>query len=147
MAEEFAKAAFYGLALAFQYNPITALVGATIAAALLAPRDRVMERRIWAVSTLVIFWLVGDGLRVLARTRDVYDGFALAATASGSVAVDYTAIVVWAVAELLIGYALPTWAGAFVGRRVTHGTGWLAAASIAIAASLALTTLVALAAG
>lgn len=147
MAQEFARAVFYGLELAFQYNPLAALVGATIAAALLAPRDRVMERRIWAASALVIAWLVGDGLRVIARSRDVYDGHTLAASAGGSVALDYTAIVAWAVVGLLVGYALPTWAGAFVGRRVTHGTGWLAAASIAIAASLALTTLVALTAG
>lgn len=147
MAEEFARAVLYGLELALQYNPLTALVGATLAAALLAPRDRAMERRIWAASAIVIPWLAGDGLRVLARTRDVYDGYALTRLTGGSTAIGYTAIAVWAVAGLLVGYVLPMWAGAFVGRRVTHGTGWLAAASIAVAASLALSTLVALVTG
>jgi len=143
--EQLAHAASYGLQLALQYNPLAALVGATLAAALFAPRDRVALRRIWGSSAVVIAWLLGDGLRVIARTRDVYDGFTVAASARGSVAIDYAALIVWAGVGLVIGYVLPAWAGTFVGRRVTHGTGWLAAGSIALTASLALSASVALA--
>jgi len=49
--------------------------------------------------------------------------------------------VAWAVVGLFVGYVLPMLAGVYVGRRVTHGTGWLAAGSIAVAASLAVATL------
>jgi hypothetical protein len=50
-------------------------------------------------------------------------------------------IAVWAAGTLAIGYVVPTFVGAAVGRRVTHGTGWLAAAAIAAALALAISTI------
>lgn len=131
----------FGARLAVAYNPVLAVIGAALAAALLAPRAVSFDRKVWGASTLVITWLVGDGMRVIARGRDVYDGFAHLIAPDETAAVAYTALAIWALLGMALGYALPTWAGAFVGRRVTHGTGWLAAASVAVAASLALSTL------
>ncbi|MBN1192826.1 MAG: hypothetical protein JXA36_03935 [Coriobacteriia bacterium] len=123
-----------GLALAVQYNPLAAAVTAALAAGLSGhPRAR-SENRQWAVLVLVGGWLVGDGLRVLGRARDIYDG--IGAAGAGHVA-NWTVPAVWAAGSLVIGYALPALAGAAVGRRVTHGTGWLAAAGVASALTLA----------
>ena len=145
-----ADAVAYGARLALEYNPLLALLGATLAAALLAPRDRSLDRTVWGASSLLVAWLIGDGLRVIARARDLYDS---ATPVAGDVAglasneAGWVAIAVWALLGFALGYALPAWAGAFVGRRVTHGTGWLAAASIAVGTSLALSTIAAFVAG
>ena len=40
--------------------------------------------------------------------------------------------IAWGATALLVGYALPAWAGAQVGRRVVHGTGWIAAGAVAL---------------
>jgi len=131
-----------GLALALSYNPLTAIFSVPVAAALLGVKKPTHQRWVWAVSVLGFAWLIGDGMRVLARTRDVYDG--LAGISDGAVPVwaQYAALAIWAIGGLLIGYVLPVWAGVFVGRRVTHGTGWVAATSVSIAASLALSAII-----
>ena len=140
-------AALEGIRFALQFNPLFAAVSAAAAAAIAgyprAPRERVRS----AAAVLTIGWLVGDGLRVLARARDLHDGVASIAwpeSVSGAGApswAPWVLIAVWAAGTLAIGYVVPTFVGATVGRRVTHGTGWLAAAAIAAALALAISTI------
>ncbi len=136
------EALAYGARLALAYNPVLAVLGAALAAALLAPRKVSLDRRVWGISALAIAWLIGDGMRIIARARDVFDSYAPLISPNETTAAAYTALAIWAVLGILIGYVFPTWAGAFVGRRVTHGTGWLAAASVAVGVSLAVSTVV-----
>ncbi|KAF0209364.1 MAG: hypothetical protein Q8S43_09875 [Actinomycetota bacterium] len=136
-----ADVVWQAIRLGLQFNPVFAVVGAAIAAGLLGYRKAPRERMFWAGSVIVVAWLAGDGLRVLARARDAYDG----ATLLNGTPVWGTILLLalWAVVSVVVGYLLPTWAGITVGRRVTHGTGWLAAMSIAVGASLGLSSLIA----
>ena len=119
--------AMLGAALGASFNPITAAVGSGLAAALVGS-PRTSGRGLQAAGVLLLAWLLGDGLRVLSRVRE----------ASGVVGTaTWETLVSWA----LLGFAfylLPTLVGAFVGRRVTHGTGWLSAGVIALTLSGAL---------
>ncbi|PKQ09978.1 MAG: hypothetical protein CVT69_02115 [Actinobacteria bacterium HGW-Actinobacteria-9] len=124
-----------GIPLAFAYNPLASIAAAPIAAGLLGVKRASSRRVAWGVSVAGFAWLFGDGLRALARARDAFDAAAAITWPT------YTTIGVWAIGTLLLGYVLPLWAGAFVGRRVTHGTGWVAAASIAAGVSLSLSGL------
>lgn len=143
-----AKATGTGLAYVLSYHPLIALATVVIAAALAGARGAGGRRTAWAVAVVATGWLLGDGLRVLARARDLYDftrgieGVIPPTIMPG--ANDWRAwlaLALWAAGGLLLGYALPVWTGAFVGRRVTHGTGWIAAASIAASVSFALSAL------
>lgn len=142
MAEEFARALATGLQAALAYNPLAALLGSTAAAMLLAPRDRTLDRTVWSVAAVVIAWLVGDGMRIIARARDLFDGFGYLIAPDETTSAAYLALAIWALLGAALGYVAPAAAGVFVGRRVTHGTGWLAAGNIAVLSSLALSTLV-----
>ena len=124
-----------GAGLALQFNPFVSLVGAVVAAALLTRSERV------GIGAVVVgaAWLLGDGLRVATRAHDVIEGVGTP-LAEGVVAA-WAVLALWAVGGLLIGYVVPAWAGSFVGRRVTHGTGWLAAGLVAASVSAALATL------
>jgi hypothetical protein len=136
------EAVWQAIRLGLQFNPVFAVCGAAVAAGLLGYPRAPRERGFWAGAAIVVAWLAGDGLRVLARARDVYDG--VAATSSGSPAwLAVLPLVLWALVSLVVGYLLPAWAGVIVGRRVTHGTGWLAAIAIAVGVSLGLSSLVA----
>ena len=133
--------AWQAVRLGLQFNPIFAVVGAAIAAGLFGYRKAPRERRFWAGAAIVVAWLVGDGLLIMARARDAYDGVA---QVSGSpVWATVLQLALWALVSVTVGYLLPTWAGVTVGRRVTHGTGWLAAMSIAVGASLGISSLIA----
>lgn len=136
------EALAYGARLALTYNPVLAVLGAALAAALLAPRAVSIDRRVWGFSALIIAWLIGDGMRIIARARDVFDNYAHLISPNETAASAYAALALWGLLGLALGYTFPAWAGAFVGRRVTHGTGWLAAASVAVGVSLAVSTLV-----
>lgn len=122
-------------------NPLIGVITAALAAALMGapktPRER--ERYAWVV--LVVGWLIGDGLWVLGRTRDLYDGVGRLLEAAQPIWADWVTIAVWALVSLTVGYVVPVLLGKTVGRRVTHGTGWLAAGSVAVMASLTLSTL------
>ncbi|MDA3936916.1 MAG: hypothetical protein PF636_08715 [Actinomycetota bacterium] len=142
MLDAVATSVTAGLELAIRFNPVFAVVGATVAAALSGRKNALHEHRFWAGSILVGAWLIGDGMRVIARSRDVYDGVARL-DPSLPVWADWTTIALWAVLGLTIGYGLPAWAGAFAGRRVTHGTGWMTAAAIAVGTALAISSLAA----
>jgi len=126
-----------GALMAVQYNPLFAAVTAALAAALMGfPKAR-RDRRQWAALALAAGWLVGDGLRILARARDYYDGVAAFRAAGTPLWPGWTTLAVWALGSLALGYVVPALVGASVGRRVTHGTGWLAAAAVASALTLA----------
>ena len=120
-----------GLLLAANFNPVTAVAGAVLGAGL-ATTGRVRA----AVLVVALAWAAGDGMLLLARASEVRDGGVLVegTGAAGS----WVAIALWALVGAAVGYAAPAWAGAFVGRRVTHGTGWLAAGAVAATASGAL---------
>lgn len=126
-----------GARLGVQFNPLFATIGSAIAAALLGYPKAPVERRFTAGAVIAIAWLTGDGLRILGRARDTIDGIgALANAVSG-----WIVLGLWALVGIALGYVLPMVVGVAVGRRVTFGTGWLAAATIAVAVSLALATL------
>jgi len=140
MAEDPAGALATGLQLAAQFNPLFAFVGAVAAAMLAGHRDASRNHTAWGVGIVLATWLVGDGARVLARTRDVYDGLTFFGPQVGPASA-YAALATWALGGLALGYVLPAWAGAFTGRRVTRGTGWLAAGAVAAAISVAVAAL------
>jgi hypothetical protein len=103
-----------GVAAGLQFDPLTAAVASVLAAALFgyarAPRSRMW----WSAGVLLVGWAVGDGIRV----------------AGSNAAPGYLAA--WAVAGLAFGYVLPAVSGAYIGRLVYRGTGWLAAGAVAL---------------
>ncbi len=136
------QALWHGVQLGIQYNPVFGIGGAIAASALLGYPRAPRERRFWAGAALVVAWLVGDGLQIIGRARDVFDGvgaFAAHHARGGRVRAARDVALV----KAAVGYVAPAWLGIHVGRRVTHGTGWLAAMAIAVAASLGVSTLAA----
>jgi hypothetical protein len=126
-----------GLLFSLQYNPLWAALGAALAAALVGFPKAKRDRRQWAALVLLAAWLVGDGLRILARARDYFDSSASYSAYGMPVWQGWVTLGAWALGSLALGYAAPAIVGAMVGKRVTHGTGWLAAAAIASALTLA----------
>jgi hypothetical protein len=126
-----------GASLGMAFNPLLSLLGAAISAALLAS-GRGARRMFAGASVLLGFWLVGDGFRVMARARDLVDGVG----ATGWQV--WVTVAVWTLVGAGVGYALPAVSGAFAGRRVTWGTGWLTAAAVSIGLSMALISLAAI---
>lgn len=131
------SAARDGLVFGVQFNPLWAIGTAAVAAALWGYPKAPKKRAQWAALAIVAGWLVGDGLRILARSREYYDSSATFAKVGLPVWTGWVHLGVWALVSLALGYAIPALVGAAVGRRVTHGTGWLAAAGIAAALALA----------
>lgn len=131
-----------GALLGVQYNPLFALGTAALAAALWGYPKASRCRRWWALLVAVVGWLAGDGLRILARARDYYDGLAAYTAAALPTWPGWTNLAVWALVSLALGYLIPTLVGGAVGKRVTHGTGWLAAAAIAMALAFAISAAV-----
>jgi hypothetical protein len=130
-----------GTRLALQFNPLAAIISAPIAAALFGFPSARVRHRAWAVLVLLGGWLVGDGLHVLRWAAEGSKALAGGVTLSG-----WTSAVVlglWALGGLALGYAAPAIVGSMVGRRVTWGTGWLAAGSVAAGTSFAITAAVA----
>ncbi|MDY0340595.1 MAG: hypothetical protein RBS17_05235 [Coriobacteriia bacterium] len=122
-----------GLRFGVAYNPLVAAIAAAIGAGISGYPRAPRERRIEALGVVVLGWLLGDGLRVLGHARDLYDGIATTALAGAPGWSGWVFIAVWALVSLGLGYVTPMLVGAAVGRRVTQGTGWLAAAGLAIA--------------
>lgn len=122
-----------GARLALGFNPLVAIVTAAVGGALLS-RAHGGRSSAFAWGTVVLGWLLGDGLRVLARARDLADGLGAGAAATGSAAPPvvaiWVALALWALGGFAIGYALPAAVGAAVGRRVVWGTGWLAGGAV-----------------
>lgn len=127
-----------GLRFGIAYNPLAAALTAAFAAAISGYPRAPRERRIEALGIVVFGWLLGDGLRILGHARDLYDGVASAALAGSPEWAGWVFIAAWAIVSLGLGYVIPMLVGATVGRRVTHGTGWLAAAGVALALTIAI---------
>lgn len=103
-----------GAALGLQFHPLFAAATAALAAALAGfPKAR-RSRTWWAAGVVLAGWVAGDGIRIAGSS----------AAASS--------LLVWAFASLVVGYALPAIAGAYVGRQVHRGTGYLSAAIVAV---------------
>lgn len=130
-----------GVRLAFAFHPMFALVGA-VGAAILWTLARDIRRSLWGFAIATSAWVVGDGAHISERLRGLVAATGRAADplAAGDVT-KWLALSIWALGGLSIGYLLPAWLGAFAGRRVTHGTGWLSAIAVATGASLALSAL------
>lgn len=116
-----------GIALGLQYNPVVSVAGAALAAAISGYPAAPRSRWAWSAAILLVAWLAGDGIPVLAA--------AAAATSAGAAATT----VAWAITGVAFGLFLPAALGAYVGRRVTHGTGWLSALVVAATVAGALT--------
>jgi hypothetical protein len=110
--------ALAGLAMGLQFDPLAATVSAAASAALVGYSGAPPSRRAWAAGVLLAGWVVGDGIRVAG------------AVGAGNAALVYGTV--WSLTGLGIGYLLPALAGAAVGRMVFRGTGWLAAAAVAL---------------
>ncbi len=125
-----------GLELGAAFNPFTAAAGAALAAAYVTSDLR--ARRTAGAAALATAWLAGDGLRVLGRARELHGGASLAPDfASAPAWAGWTAVALWVLVGVVIGYAVPAWAGAFAGRRTVLGLDWLVAGSVALTVSLA----------
>lgn len=110
MLSELAAGAALGLRFAPLYAAVTAAAAAALAGHRRAPRSRA-----WLAAVVVIAgWIAGDGIRIAGSS------------------VPISTLVTWAVVGLAVGYALPALAGAYVGRQVHKGTGYLSAAVVAL---------------
>jgi hypothetical protein len=103
-----------GVATGLQFNPLAAAVSCAVAAALVGYKRAPRSRPLWAAGVVLAGWAVGDGIRLAGATASI--GY----------------LVAWAIAGIAVGYVLPTLAGAYVGRQVHRGTGWLSAGAIAL---------------
>jgi hypothetical protein len=103
-----------GVAMGLQFHPWAAAVAATVAAALSGYRRAPRGRMWWSAGVIALGWAAGDGIRLAGANAEA--GYLAA----------------WAVTGLAFGYALPAFAGAYVGRQVHRGTGWLAAGAVAL---------------
>lgn len=131
-----------GLSLGVQFNPLASMLASTIAAALVGFPRASDDRRWYAGLVLALGWLAGDGLRVLGHARDYLDGLWQPLAGATLPWVGWVLLAAWAFVTLGLGYVLPALIGATVGRRVTHGTGWLAAGAVAVGASAAISAIV-----
>jgi hypothetical protein len=103
-----------GAALGLRFHLVFAAITVALAAALAGYRKAPRSRSWLAAGVVLAGWAAGDGVRI--------------AGSSAGIAV----LVPWALAALAIGYALPAAAGAYVGRQVHRGTGYLSAAVVAL---------------
>jgi hypothetical protein len=115
-----------GVAFGLQFNPLASAVGSAGAAALVGYPSAQRSRWAWALLLLTGAWLIGDAMHV-------WFGLGQGPTTDAIVVVSS-----FVVLSFGVGYLLPALAGAYVGRRVTHGTGWLSAIAVAglVAAAL-----------
>jgi hypothetical protein len=67
-----------------------------------------------AAAVVLVGWALGDGIRIAGSPGTTLE------------------LAAWAVTGLAVGYALPAYAGAYVGRQVHKGTGYLSAGVVAI---------------
>ncbi len=117
-----------GLALASQFNPLVALVTAALGAALYGYPGAGRSARLRMAAAVALGWFVGDGVFILTSAKS------LAGTpdmSSGMSWLRWLPFVIWVAGSLAVGYLAPALVGGAVGRRVTRGTGWLAAAVVA----------------
>jgi hypothetical protein len=126
-----------GLALGLSFNPVVSAIGASAAAGVYGFPTAHRDSRAWWLAIVAIAWLLGDGFRIMARVRDAVDLTPASAMHGPAASALWTALWVWAVSGLLLGYVTPAAVGSVVGRRVVRGTGWLSAIAVAAAVSVA----------
>lgn len=125
-----------GLALGVRFNPLSAAIASGAAAAYAAADGTVRGRRGVASAVLAAGWLIGDGLRVIGRAREVFDGVRPLLAQGAPRSAEWTAVVVWAAVGFALGYVVPAWAGVYAGRQTVRGLPWAVAACVAVGASL-----------
>jgi len=139
MSEQIALSLLAGVTLAFHFNPVTAAVTVLLAAGLTGgKRPAGCSRTLLAAVVIAIGWLIGDGAAVLASAYDAHTSDAHRIVPALPEWSEYLALATWGLGGMALGYLLPVWAGTFVGRRVTHGTGWASSAWVAASTALVL---------
>jgi hypothetical protein len=129
---EFTRPLLIGLSLGLSFDPVTALLGSAGAAAVGALSARRGRRGVLWLVVAVAAWVMGDGVAIAAQAGAVVRGTAPLLGAAAPGWASWLLLAVWAVTGLAVGYLIPAAVGIAVGRRVTFGTGWLAAAAVAI---------------
>lgn len=104
----------HAMAAGLQFHPVFAAVSAALAAGLAGYRRAPRWRPWLSAAVLLLGWTVGDGIRI--------------AGTSGTTAF----LAAWAITGLAVGYVLPAFVGAYIGRQVHKGTGYLAAGAVAL---------------
>jgi hypothetical protein len=117
--------ALHGVAAGLRFHPIYAALAVALAAGLVGYRKSPYSNRYWALAAVFIAWTLGDGVRLLGSGGSELYLAACMLTGLG------------------VGYFLPGLAGAYVGRQVHRGTGYLSAGAIAIMLVFALSTIAA----
>jgi hypothetical protein len=112
-----------GVAAGLRFHPVFAAFAAAAAAGLVGYRRAPRSRTWFAAGVVLVGWAVGDGIRIAAATGPL------------------PYLIAWALTGLAVGYALPALAGAYVGRQVHRGTGYLSAAAVALMVVAALAAL------
>jgi hypothetical protein len=130
VSSEFSRVLLVGLSFGVSFNVVTALVGSTAAAAVGAFEARRGVRMPWWIAVAVAAWLIGEGPDIAARAGSVVAGRGILLPNTPGWA-GWVLLVSWAVSGLIVGYLAPAGLGVAVGRRVTFGTGWLAAVAVA----------------
>lgn len=102
-----------GTAAGLQFNVIAAALTAALAAGLSGHRRADRTSLLWSGGVVLAGWLIGEGIRL------------------ASVASTGALVAGWAIAGLSVGYVLPAVTGAYIGRMVHKGTGYLSAAAVA----------------
>jgi hypothetical protein len=131
------RAVLVGLSLGVSFDPVTALAGSVGAAAVGAWSARRGGRAPWWIAIAVAAWVIGDAVGIAAQAGAVARGASPLLGAAAPTWAGALLIVVWAASGLALGYLVPAALGVEVGRRVTFGTGWLAAAAVAATVCLA----------
>jgi hypothetical protein len=135
------RALLVGVSLGVAFNPVTALVGSAGAAAVGALGARRGGRAPWWTLIALAAWVVGDGVAIAARAGAISRGSASLLGTGAPVWASWLLVAAWALTGLAVGYLIPAALGVEVGRRVTFGTGWLAAAAVAGTVCLAFVAL------
>lgn len=130
-----------GLALGMRFNPLSAALASGAFAAYVSAGDGRRGRAGVGAAVLAAGWLLGDGLRVIARSREVYDGVRALVAVGAPPQAEWTAIAVWTVSGIALGYALPAWAGAYAGRQTVRGVPAAVGACVAATTALAFAAL------
>jgi hypothetical protein len=103
-----------GVAAGLQFNPIAAALSAALGAGLSGYRRAPRFRLWWSAGVLLAGWAAGDGIRI-------------AGSSAGPLH-----LAAWALTGLALGYVAPAVLGAYVGRQVHRGTGYLSAGAVAL---------------
>lgn len=108
------------LMLGLSFSPIAAAAGSAVSAGIARFRPSEVPVQVASAALSFVVWLAADGWRAFEVARD--------AAGDGRLIVG---AVIWMTVSAGLGYVFPRWAGMYVGRHVTRGTGWLSSAFVA----------------